>query len=128
MVTYKKLNQYKALCREIAELEKRIERERRVTDVVKGSQACYPFIGRKFTISGVDIQRANKLKAMKQRCCREREEILDYIDTIEDSLTRQIFRYRHIDGLSWQTIALRVGGGNTKDSVRKVHDRYLDKN
>ena len=126
-MTSKELNQYRALCREIAELERRINREQ-ATDIVTGSQNCYPYIGRKFTISGVNTKSEAKLKLMKQRCCREKEEILTYIDSIDDSLVRQIFRYRHLDGLSWQSIAFRVGGGNTKDSVRKVHDRYLKKN
>ena len=50
-----------------------------------------------------------------------------YISDIDDSFTRRIFAFRHVDGLSWEQVAARVGGSNTSDGVRKVHDRYLQK-
>ena len=48
-----------------------------------------------------------------------------YIAGVEDSMIRQILTLRHIDGLSWAAIAMRIGGGNTPDSVRMAHDRYI---
>lgn len=131
-MTAKQLHRYRALCREIEDLEKRIDHERMVggqaSDVVRGSQSEYPYIQRSFTISGTDTQRELMLKRVKEKCCQDKEEILVYIESIEDSLVRQIFRYRHIDGLSWRAVAFRVGGANTEDGVRKMHDRYLRKN
>ena len=50
-----------------------------------------------------------------------------YIASVDDSLMRQILTYRHINGLSWKQVAENVGGGNTEDSVRKAHNRYLKK-
>ncbi len=39
-----------------------------------------------------------------------------YINSVEDSRMRSILTYRYIDGLSWQQVANKIGGGNTEDS------------
>ena len=49
-----------------------------------------------------------------------------YIAEIPDSLTRQIFQLRFINGLTWTQIAFSVGGGNTEEGVRKRVYRYLE--
>ncbi len=49
-----------------------------------------------------------------------------YINNIPDSFTRRIFRLRFIDGFTWNRIAVRVGGNQTGDSVRKIVKRFLD--
>ena len=48
-----------------------------------------------------------------------------YIASVDDSLMRQILSLRYIDGLSWNKVAMNIGGGNTEDSVRKAHNRFL---
>lgn len=48
-----------------------------------------------------------------------------YIAGVDDSLMRQILSLRYIDGLSWSKVAMSIGGGNTEDSVRKAHNRFL---
>lgn len=55
----------------------------------------------------------------------ERRKLLIFIETIPDSQTRQIFRYRFVDLLSWGQVARKIGGGNTSDSVRKKVIRYI---
>ena len=52
-------------------------------------------------------------------------EILEYICSIDDSLMRQIMTHRHIELKSWLQVANAIGGNNTADSVRMMHDRYL---
>ena len=52
-------------------------------------------------------------------------EILEYICSIDDSLMRQIMTHRHIELKSWLQVANIIGGNNTADSVRMMHDRYL---
>ncbi len=51
-----------------------------------------------------------------------------YIATVPDSLMRQILTLRYVNGLSWVQVAMSIGGGNTADSVRKAHDRFLRRN
>ena len=55
-------------------------------------------------------------------------EILEYICSIDDSLMRQIMTHRHIELKSWLQVANAIGGNNTADSVRKMHDRFLQDN
>jgi glycerol dehydrogenase-like iron-containing ADH family enzyme len=50
-----------------------------------------------------------------------------YINAIPESQMRQIMRLKHKENMAWADVALRVGGGNTADSVRMAHDRYLKK-
>ena len=55
-------------------------------------------------------------------------EILEYIFSINDSQIRRIMRLRHIELKSWLQVANIIGGNNTADSVRKMHDRFLQDN
>lgn len=55
----------------------------------------------------------------------ERERLERYVDTVDDSLVRMAMTLRFIDGLSWTAVAVRIGGGNTEDSVKKMVYRYL---
>lgn len=48
-----------------------------------------------------------------------------YIATVPDSFMRQILTLRYVNGLSWLQVANHIGGGNTPDSVRMAHDRFL---
>ena len=63
-----------------------------------------------------------------KKCFYELSRLNRYIDSIEDSHIRMIMSLRYINGLSWRQVAFSIGGGNTEDSVRKIHDRYLQKN
>lgn len=48
-----------------------------------------------------------------------------YIQTIEDSLTRMIFRLRFIRGMVWKEVAATIGGGNTEAGVKMACYRYI---
>lgn len=55
----------------------------------------------------------------------EQAKLEQFIATIPDSLTRQIFALRFVDGLNWWKVAQALGGGNTADGARKRAYRYL---
>ena len=57
----------------------------------------------------------------------QRDKIIMYINNIDDSFMRQVIYYRHVSCLSWGKVAEEIGGGNTTDSVRKAHDRFMEK-
>ena len=65
------------------------------------------------------------MQAKITQCLHERSRLERYIADIPDSLTRQIFTLRFINGLTWLQIAYSVGGGNTEEGVRKRVYRYL---
>ena len=41
---------------------------------------------------------------------------------------RQIISLKYVDGLTWEQVAASIGGGNTADGVRMIHNRFLGKN
>lgn len=57
----------------------------------------------------------------------KRSEIYDFIETIDDSMMRQIIMYRCIYLWSWEEVAQCIGGGNTADGIRMAFVRFLDK-
>ena len=63
-----------------------------------------------------------------ERCLAEQQRLEKYIAGIEDSLIRQIFTCRFVEGLSWQQVAKKVGGHNTTGSVKMIVRRFLAKN
>lgn len=131
------LKQYKALQREIEALNKAIvemgEQGPSVSSDAVSSAAEWPYSKHTVQIDGLDWSEYDrqmravlrKREAAKARAAAQLSEIEEYIAGIEDSVMRQIIRYRYIDGLSWRQVAVRVGGGNTEDSVRKAQDRFL---
>lgn len=64
------------------------------------------------------------MKRWYERMEEEYEELTAWIDGIEDSFVRSIMRMRYFEGLEWSQIAHRIGG-NTPDSVRMTHNRFL---
>lgn len=65
------------------------------------------------------------IQAKRERCAAMRLELERYIEGIPDSLTRQVFTRRFVDGLTWAQVADAVGGSNTESSVKKICYRYL---
>ena len=67
------------------------------------------------------------IEAKHNQCLYERSRLERYISNIEDSLLRQIFTYRFVNGLPWEQVAACVEGNNTAGSVRMMCYRYLEK-
>lgn len=105
-----------------------------VTDKVRGSDPEYPYTEKSFYITGfAHEEHSRKMKRLKERLQRRVDDLIDlvveineYIETIDDSLLRQIITLRHVNGLTWDQVAAHIGGGNTADSVRKMHDRHFE--
>jgi len=68
----------------------------------------------------------DKMDDRRMDCMEELARLYDFIDDIPDSLTRQIFSLRYIDGLSWQQVAFGIGESD-EQFPRRVHNRYLRK-
>lgn len=67
------------------------------------------------------------IEAKHQQCLYERSRLERYIADIDDSLLRQIFTYRFVNGLPWFQVAESVGGKNSAEGVKKRVIRYLHK-
>lgn len=55
----------------------------------------------------------------------ERSRLERYIADIPDSLTRQIFTLRFVEGLTWEQIAAKTGGYNTAKNCSNICYRYI---
>ena len=66
----------------------------------------------------------DQLNRVRSSAIETYAELQSFIAQIDDSQTRLIFTLRYVDGLSWHQVAWRLGG-NTSDSVRMTHNRYL---
>lgn len=62
------------------------------------------------------------------QCVYEKRRLERFIAQIPDSITRQVFTLRFVEGMSWRQVARALGGGNNAGSVRMMCYRYLDKN
>ena len=133
----RELLQLKFLNSEIEMLKKQLDTlEYTVrTDSVKGSYVHHPYIQHSIKIEGIDQREYDrKAKKIKNQIQRRMNELMDEMDKmnafiaeISDSEARMIFALRYINGLTWRQIAAHIGGGNTEDSVRMMHNRILKK-
>ena len=62
-----------------------------------------------------------------QKCWYEVKRLNKYITSVEDCYLRHILMCRFVLGMTWTQVAIKVGGGNTADSVRKAVERFLEK-
>lgn len=113
-MTKKKLKNYRHLLREIAKTEKEIERLLarqaklpEVKDKVQASLEEFPYIRTYVTVDAKDplanstIEKLlAKKRALLLRLQKERLEIEDFVQSLEDSMARQVFDAVYIDGKS----------------------------
>ncbi len=126
------LKQYRSLRQEIEEFREKI-RQYEQCDTVRGSDPFFPYLNHTMKVAGRrwTARELSRLEELVQKCGQQYELISAYIDSIEDSETRRIFRLRYLEGdtaPTWVSIAMKIGGNNTPDGVRKVHDRFLARN
>ena len=131
-MTLKELSQLYYLNREIERDQERLEQLRTSVSApgapnYDGMPKSPSFENRleRYIAEIVDLEAI--IQAKITQCLHERNRLERYIAEIPDSLTRQIFQLRFINGLTWTQIAFSVGGDNTADGVRMVCNRYIKK-
>lgn len=146
------LAEYADVKEEIKDLRKRINQDRRELDklnreTVVDSVACGKKGGksiRTVRIEGRPTSAINrKEKALERKIARmedletelleKQTEVEDYIQTIEKSETRIMFRLYYIDDMNWTQVAHRMNSifpkkrkAYTADSCRCKHNRFLE--
>lgn len=143
MVTKEILTQYADLqqeCKEVREkikkLEKQIEKiesDGNVIDKVRGGEGGlqsfkiegfpYPEYSRKKTLL---FARKATLSELEMELLETLNEVETFISSVKDSHMRRIISLRVVDGLSWNKVADKIGGGNTEDSVKKAFYRFME--
>ena len=131
-MTGQKLNELFTLRRDLRSVEELLDAVRRAADVpgvadVSGTPHAHrprDTVGN--LLAEVDdlSSRAEHLRGEIQ--CREAAAAA-FIQGIEDTQTRLIFRLRFLRGYTWKQIARIIRGNNTAESVRKMYSRYFEK-
>ena len=136
------LVQYADIQQEVIEIREKVEKleaqidkiesEGAVIDKVMGGEGGlqpfkiegfpYPEYSRKKTLL---YARKATLSELELELLETLNEVESFISNINDSHIRRIVSLRVVDGLSWNKVALKMGGGNTEDSVRKAFDRFI---
>lgn len=120
-LTKKELEQLNDLKAEIQELEKKIIElsQKKIDvakDVVNASGNSFPYTQGHVTISGYDVaadkrkiqtidNKIELLRKRQQKAEKLEREILEFINSVEDSKIRRILQYRYIDGYKWSKIS-----------------------
>lgn len=128
-LTIKKLENLRWLKKEIDYYAEKVKEIRLSLGVLSAQNFNgLPSGGQKLSQPVRDIERLEKLERLylQKRETYEKEllECQSFIESIDDSLVRQIITLRFAEGKQWKRIAFEVGG-NTEDSVRKTCERYL---
>ena len=130
-MTVKELSQLYYLKKEIQRDEQRLKELERMKRAIPGPKLNGLPRAKKMPESRVErivadiVDLQAIIEAKQEQITHERARLERYIVGIEDSMTRQIFTCRFVDGLSWNAVADAVGGGNTDESVKKTCYRYL---
>lgn len=143
MIDREYLEQYSDLRKEIVEVRRRIAdveaqlyeiEHTPVKDKVYGGEGgIQGFVIEGISHKGYSRKKTELLnKIMKLRRLEEKiepmiEDVDDFILNINDSMIRRIVTFRFVDGLSWQDVAQKIGGGNTEGSVKMAFRRFFDK-
>ena len=56
-----------------------------------------------------------------------RNQIQEFVQTIEDAIVRDVIYYRYVVGESWDSIACIFKYAGTPDCYRRMSERYLKK-
>lgn len=129
------LKQIRYIKTEIEAIERQIDNLEPLsaTDKVSGSSNHFPYTQRNFKIEGIDdIEYNKKIHSLQKKLkCRKGEladkliEMNEFIESIDDSLVRQIITLRYVECKTWTKIATTIGNNNTADSIRMILNRFF---
>lgn len=83
----------------------------------------------KLILSGLELD-APEIKWRQKEVAqlsKEMKEVREYLENADPYIATML-RLHYVSGWRWKDIAIRQGGGNTKESIRKMCHRYIQKN
>ena len=133
------LREYADACKLIKETEEDIRKlwQKKKTVIqtnVKGSMNEFPYAAQHFKIEGSTFtvrddsrlrQEEILLEKRKEQAEAIRQQVHEWMLTIPVRMQR-IIRYRYLEELSWEQVAVKMGRKATADSVRKELDRFFE--
>ena len=133
VLTKQELLRYRNISAEIEVLRKQLKNiePEFTTDSVTGSDVDYPFTKHSMTIYGYNerdykkkiLRLRNKIDKKLNELVEEKDKLMGYIYSVDDSRIRQILIHRYVDGLSWKAIGEKMKYGTS--TVRMIHDSFI---
>lgn len=127
-MTRARLERYQKLMKEIAILRQELD-EMNTTEAGLGHSIIFDYrdgFPRPQAVIGFDGERYKKKRRQLDRKEEEAAAIRQWVDEIEDPVTRQVFKLFYIDGLSWSEVAKKTGYAGNPDYPRlMIRDKYL---
>lgn len=131
------LKQYRALKREINLIDKKLnklyDRQQNIPEVigkVTGSSKEFPYTEIRTTVRMAEPKESDQIKILiwkrqhrRKMAERKLTEIENFISSIPDSDTRQIFEMIYIDGMKQREVAEKIG--LERSGISKKIDGYL---
>lgn len=125
-MTAERLRQYRSIKEEIKELAEQIHKLDS-SDIVQGSDKNFPYIKHNMKVETGECDHTRELLRKELQLLKtEYHALNEFINNIADSEIRRIFRYRYIEGWTFQKIAFKVGNGD-EQVPRKKHNNFLKK-
>ena len=123
-MTAERLRQYRSIKEEIKELAEQIHKLDS-SDIVQGSDREFPYIKHNMKVETGECDHTRELLRKELQLLKtEYHALNEFINNIADSEIRRIFRYRYIEGWTFQRIAFRMN--ETDESYpRRKHNKYL---
>ena len=117
-------NEIKMWQKELDRLEcKSLVKGQEITDMPRGSGTSDKVADLAIEKADIKLIIEGKLKEIQL----QRKRIIEYIDSIDDSLLRQIMFFRNISCMTWKQIASELGGYNSEECIKKIYQRHFRK-
>ena len=150
MVSKEILIQYSDLQKEIKYLRKKIDslqneqakmEKNKRHSTVKASMKDFPYTEHNVKTDGyvglttiserclnsIINKEIKSLESRYEKLLQVTNDVMDFIESIEDSHMRMIITYRIIENYSWNQVADAMGGGNTENGVKQAFCRFMGK-
>lgn len=131
-ITKRELSQLYYLSREIERDKRRLKELEALAEGTTQHLTGMPIapgFGDKTARYAIEIMELKEIiECNLRRYMIEYNRLMRFISEVKDSQMRQILILRYVNGMTWREVAQSIGGGNTEDSVRKMNDRFLEKN
>lgn len=132
------LQEYVDACELVKETEKdlrRLEQRKQtaVQDCVKGSMREFPYVEQRIRVQGNgDSEKDDRRMKLERRLLEQRKENAEMIKLqVEEWMLmisprmQRIIKYRYLEELPWEQVAIRMGRRATADSVRMEMNNFL---
>lgn len=122
-MTEKELNDYQLLAKKIVTLEDQLKTLKQNVKISSPKLTGLPHGSNISDLTGnwaIEIaDMEERLQYLRSISKETLQDVIEFIDSIDDETTRLVFRFRVIQGCTWSNVAELLGGYNTKGSVRK---------